>query len=205
MTVAGAEHWDGVYTSKPETTMSWYQRSASVSLDLIGKANLGADARVVDVGAGASTLVDDLLALGTENVVLVDVSEQALAITRSRLGAVSGVEYVTTSVLELDIGPVALWHDRALFHFLQDGADRRRYVEVAAKHVVAGGYAIVAAFAQDGPTYCSGLPTARYSDEQLAAEFAPHFSLVTARHEVHHTPDGREQNFTYVLLQRHDD
>jgi ubiquinone/menaquinone biosynthesis C-methylase UbiE len=202
--MADAEHWDDIYSTKPSESVSWYQEHSTVSLDLINRAGLGSRGRFVDVGAGASRLVDELLSLGLASAVLVDISQSALAVTRQRLGGIAPVEYIAGDVLELDSGPVDLWHDRALFHFLGDPTERKAYVEVASRHVVAGGHAVVAAFAEDGPEYCSGLPTQRYSDAELAAQFAPSFSLVTSRREVHVTPDGREQSFIYVLLQKAD-
>lgn len=201
--MGGADHWDGIYSTKPAESVGWYQEHATLSLDLIDRAGLDSRGRMVDVGAGASRLVDHVLtSLNPASIVLADISPRALAVTRQRLGDAATVEYVVGDVLELDIGPVDLWHDRALFHFLGDPADREAYVAVASRHVVPGGHAVVAAFAEDGPEYCSGLPTERYSAGQLAAQFAPRFSPVTSRREMHHTPDGRAQSFIYVLLQK---
>ena len=159
-------------------------------------------ARIIDVGAGSSTLVDELLDRGFGDISLVDVSGAALAATRARLGEPSGVEYLVGDALSLDTEPVDLWHDRAAFHFLVDSGDKSRYAAVMARHVRPGGYAVLATFAADGPEQCSGLPVSRYSPEALERLFTPEFRLVAARRDIHTTPSGAEQPFTWVLLRR---
>ena len=174
-----------------------------MSIDLISSSGLDKSGRIADVGAGASTLADDLVTRGYTSVVLVDISAAALELTSQRLaGSGAGVEYVVGDIFAADVGLVDLWHDRALFHFLTDPNDRARYVDAMFRHVRPGGYAVVATFAEDGPESCSGLPTLRYPVEELAACFAPRFSLVTSRREVHTKPAGGDQPFNYALMQR---
>jgi trans-aconitate methyltransferase len=194
-------HWDGVYGRSAVTEVSWFQREPAFSLRLIAAAGLGPDDAVIDVGGGASVLVDRLLEAGNRDVTVLDIAAGALAMSRSRLGdRADQVHWVTGDLL--DWRPdrrYGLWHDRAVFHFLTERADRDRYRSVLDGAVAAGGYAVVAAFAVDGPAHCSGLPTARYAPEDLAAEF-PAFRTVSTAREEHHTPAGRVQPFSWVLL-----
>jgi hypothetical protein len=196
------DHWDAVYSANPVDEVTWYQEIPAVSLDLIAAVGIGAHDRVIDVGSGASTLVDHLLGTGHLHVVLADVSAVALAATRERLGDQPAVSFVLGDVLDLEIGSVAMWHDRAVFHFIVDPEERLRYKVVMARHVARGGHAIVATFASDGPERCSGLPVTRHSVGEIAEFFSPEFSLVESRREIHRTPRGGEQSFSFALLRR---
>jgi 2-polyprenyl-3-methyl-5-hydroxy-6-metoxy-1,4-benzoquinol methylase len=196
-----AEHWAGVWASRGGTPPSWYEPTPVTSLRLVGPPAPGGS--VVDVGAGASSLVDHLLAAGWQHVTVLDIAEPAVAEVRARLADRAGVELVVADVLdwrpqrEYDV-----WHDRAVLHFLQEPAERRRYVELAAAAVRPGGALVLGTFAQDGPSSCSGLPTARYSAAELADLFLPHFRLEHAEHAEHRTPSGATQAFTWVVLRR---
>ena len=196
------EHWDDIYSTRPMDGLSWYQERADVSLELVAASGVARDGRIMDVGAGASRLADGLLADGYTSLVLVDISAAALDLTRSRLPESSGVELVVGDINRVDVGPVALWHDRATYHFLLEPNDQARYAAALIRHVMPGGHCIIATFAEDGPEICSGYPTRRYAADELASHFSPVFSLQAARREVHHTPDGREQPFNYVLMSR---
>jgi ubiquinone/menaquinone biosynthesis C-methylase UbiE len=202
MAANAAEQWDGIYSTTASDRLSWYQPHAAVSMELIAASGLAKASRVADVGAGTSRLADDLVASGYTSVVLVDVSSAALELTRQRLSGQPAVEYLIGDVAHVDIGMVDLWHDRALFHFLLGGNDRARYVDSMFRHIRPGGYAVIAAFAEDGPESCSGFPTMRYSAEELAASFVPEFVLRATRREIHTKPAGGQQSFNYVLLER---
>lgn len=198
-----AAHWDDVYGSRAVDEASWFQPSAATSVRLLRGPD-GLPGSVVDVGAGTSPLVDELLDLGCPDVTVLDVSEKALAVTRGRLGArAEEVTFVVADVLawhpdrEYDA-----WHDRAVFHFLTEPGQRAAYVETAARCVAPGGVAVLGVFAEDGPTRCSGLPTARFSPQDLAAEFDGLFTLEHAEREQHSTPGGAVQAFTWVRLRR---
>ncbi len=197
-------HWQKVYEAKPEDQVSWFQAHPTVSLALIGEAGLGADAKIIDVGGGASRLVDHLLAAGHGAITVLDIAPAALERARRRLGErADRVAWVVADVTGWT--PTArfdLWHDRAVFHFLIDAADRAAYGAVMAAAVPLGGHAIVATFAPDGPERCSGLLVRRYDAEGLAAEFAPHFESMGATTEDHLTPSGKVQRFQYVRLRR---
>ena len=199
------EHWQTVYRIRAADAVSWFRPHLDVSLELLARAGMHADSRVIDVGGGAATLVDDLLARGLRHVSVLDVSEQALAIARDRLGPRSQqVTWYAGDLLRVHL-PAAgfdLWHDRAVLHFLTDPADAARYTAIAADAVTDGGHAVIAGFAPDGPEWCSGLPVVRRSPEEIAALMAPAFELVESRNERHVTPAGDTQSFAYALLRR---
>ncbi|MDE3065086.1 MAG: class I SAM-dependent methyltransferase [Acidobacteriota bacterium] len=201
-TTGASALWDEVYAERAPTSVSWYQRTPAVSLRLITSL-ASPESPVVDVGAGASLLVDELLALGFSDLTLVDVSRVALDDDARRLGPGAPVAFVHSDVLEwAPATRYEVWHDRALFHFLTDPRDQRRYVEVTERAVVRGGHVVLGCFGEDGPTQCSGLPVARHSAADLAAIFAPGYSLEASEREVHHTPSGAVQSFTWVTLRR---
>jgi len=185
--------------------VSWFQATPSISLELIGRAAPNVSARVIDVGGGASTLVDGLLERGYTDITVLDVSDTALAKVRARLGdAASRVRWLSSDALtvELPDAHYDVWHDRAVFHFLIDRVDRDTYMTQVRRAVRPGGYVLIATFAEDGPMTCSGLPVARYSAESLRAEFDGGFELVENVHEQHRTPSGSLQPFVYCLFSR---
>ncbi|MGH8123178.1 MAG: class I SAM-dependent methyltransferase [Rudaea sp.] len=205
MNAARELHWDVVYREKTEAQTSWYRAHLDESLRLIDALVLPPDAPLLDVGGGRATLVDDLLARGFRDVTVLDLSVVALAEARRRLGAdADKVCWIAGDVgeTELPAARYALWHDRALFHFLIDAAERARYVAALARAVRTDGHALIATFAIDGAERCSGLPVRRYDEAGLAAEFAAAFELIDASRHVHLTPAGREQPFTYAVLRR---
>lgn len=199
-------HWQRVYTTKAIDAVSWYRPHLDRSLAFIDVLGLDHDAPIIDVGAGASTLVDDLLARGFRDLALNDIADAALAHTRTRLASTAAGARVACCVgditaLDLPQAHYALWHDRAVFHFLTDAAQRDAYVAQATRSVRGGGHLLVATFAVDGPERCSGLPVQRYDADALAAVFAPQFNRIDDAREQHPTPFGTTQSFQYVLLQ----
>lgn len=195
-------HWDDVYTRKAADEVSWFQPEATVSLELIASARLPLTAAIVDVGAGASTLVDGLRALGYSDITLLDVAEHALALTRARL-ADSTIHYEVADVTTWQPRRrYALWHDRAAFHFLTSEGDREAYRSVLAHAVPSGGQVVIATFAEDGPERCSGLPIRRYSATALAAEFSSLLKPLETRLQSHRTPANAEQRFVFVRFER---
>ncbi len=194
-------HWDEVYSANPATGVSWYQREARVSLDLIARV-AGPDAAVFDVGGGASTLVDGQLDRGYRDLTVLDIAAGALDAARARLGGrAADVTWIAADVLRHPFVPrrVDVWHDRAVFHFLTSAADRRTYVAQVSRAVRPGGHVIVATFSSDGPLQCSGLDVCRYTPEALHAEFGGSFQLLDKVLEDHVTPGGRRQRFQYCL------
>lgn len=197
-------HWEHVYSNRATDQVSWYQSHPTVSLDLIRSTGLPLEGRILDVGAGASVLVDCLLDAGFHRPAVLDVSGAALAVARRRLGArAEAVEWYEQDVLDFDPSHgFDLWHDRAVFHFLTDPGDRERYRRVLARALVPGGYVVVGTFAADGPLRCSGLEVARYDAPALVAEFGNDYEQVSNLRDVHLTPAGAEQAFTFCVLRR---
>ena len=199
------EHWERVYSSKATDAVSWYQEHADHSLRLIEQTGLSQSAALIDVGGGASTLVDDLLARGYNNIAVLDLSLAALEAAQRRLGArAQAVEWLEADITKaaLPVHAYDLWHDRAVFHFLTAPEDRQAYVQTVLRSVKPGGHVIVATFAEDGPLQCSGLPVMRYNSTQLHAEFGDAFTLVVHQREAHHTPFGTTQQFTYCYCRK---
>ncbi len=202
---ARCEHWQSIYGSRGAEALSWYRPHLEVSLELLRAAGLSAASRLIDIGGGASTLVDDLLDLGVRNLTVLDISSRALALAQERLGSRAVlVRWIAEDLLAraLPVSGFDFWHDRAVLHFLSEPAELAAYAQVAAEAVAPGGHALIAGFAPNGPQRCSGLPVTRRSPEQIAALLAPAFSLLQTRTECHRTPSGAEQWFAYALLRR---
>lgn len=203
MSAEAMQHWDGVYATRAPADVSWFQPRPTTSLRLLTALG-GPAAGVIDVGAGTSTLADELLALGWSDVTVLDVSAQALAVVTTRLATRrSGVQSVVADLIEWEPQrSYDLWHDRALLHFLVDREDRLQYVQTAARAVRPGGHLVLGVFAEDAPTSCSGLPAARFTTVELEALFAEVFELRHAEREEHLTPAGVVQPFGWVVLRR---
>lgn len=200
--MARQAHWQHVYTSKAEGEVSWFQDIPAVSVDLIGTV-AGPGSAVVDIGGGASRLVDRLIADGY-CVTVVDIAEAGLATARTRIGkAAQEVDWVVADVTRWrPQRSFDVWHDRAAFHFLVDAAERQAYAEVMAAAVRIGGYAVVGTFAADGPQRCSGLPVCRYDASGLEAQFREHFQRVTDLRHDHVTPSGAVQPFQFCVFKK---
>ena len=197
-----SEHWNEVYTRKAATDVSWFQPEATLSLELIRAAGLPPTAAILDVGAGASTLVDGLVADGYSDITLLDIAPSALAATRSRVGD-ARVQYEIADVTTWQAKrSYDLWHDRAVFHFLTSESDRDAYRSVLSHAVPCGGHVVIATFADDGPQRCSGLPVQRYSASELVNEFGSLLSPMDTRRQSHVTPGGSEQRFVFVRFRR---
>lgn len=200
-------HWENVYTIKSENEVSWFQEHAGMSLKLIEQTGVSKSAQIIDVGGGASTLVDDLLDKGYGNLTVLDLSGAALEAAKRRLRAkAQRVRWLEANILEAALPEQAydIWHDRAVFHFLTKPQERKAYVEVVLRSVKPGGHVIVATFAEDGPEKCSGLPVMRYSADQLHGEFGAPFDLLGKEREEHHTPAGVIQRFVYCFCRKMD-
>jgi SAM-dependent methyltransferase len=196
-------HWEAIYRAKQPHQLSWFQAEPRTSVDLIRRAVPDVNAAIIDVGGGASTLVDRLLSVGYRRLTILDLAPSALEAARRRLGQGAGdVTWMEADVLTADLPPghFDLWHDRAVFHFLTAAADRARYVEQVRTALRPGGHVLVATFAADGPTRCSGLPVVRYAAAALAEEFGEGFRLITSAREEHVTPSGVVQAFIYALF-----
>jgi ubiquinone/menaquinone biosynthesis C-methylase UbiE len=198
------DHWETVYRTKPTDQVSWFQRRADTSIRLIEATGMGHAAPIIDVGSGASHLVDNLWGEGFRQLHVLDISAAALKTTQQRLGKgiADAIQWQVGDVLthELPKQHFLIWHDRAVFHFLTQPTQQQQYIEQVRHALQPGGYVIIATFAEDGPERCSGLPVQRYSVELLAATFGSDFELVHAERETHRTPQGNEQKFIYCVL-----
>ncbi|NOQ87701.1 MAG: methyltransferase domain-containing protein [Gammaproteobacteria bacterium] len=198
------DHWEHIYSDKKSTEVSWYQQNPEYSLELIEATGVDKLARIIDIGGGASTLVDFLLAAGYQNLSVLDIArsaiEQAMARLDQQADMVEWIEHDITSFKAAE--PFDVWHDRAVFHFLTDADDRLSYVKTMFDALKPGAHAIVATFNLDGPEKCSGLDIVRYSPETLSAIFGVRFQLVETRTEKHKTPSGTSQSFVYCRFLR---
>jgi SAM-dependent methyltransferase len=196
-----ADYWDHRYASIGDTNVSWYQDEPAVSLELIGRAS-DHTLSVVDVGGGASRLVDHLLEAGFRDLTVVDLSQEALNAAYHRVGE-APVTWVVSDVRDWQPDRTFdIWHDRAAYHFLTDEADQQAYWQLVRDSVPHGGHVIVATFAEDGPEQCSGLPITRYSEQALAQAMGEGFTTLDTRREEHVTPTGGTQSFVWLLAER---
>jgi 2-polyprenyl-3-methyl-5-hydroxy-6-metoxy-1,4-benzoquinol methylase len=196
-------HWEKVYTSKEPSDVSWYQPHLRLSLELIERSGISQQDHIIDVGGGASTLVDDLLNRGYRNITVLDVSAQAIDISKRRLGhAATKIEWVVDDATHATLakGHYRLWHDRAVFHFLTNAEDRQSYISQIHHALRPDGFVVISTFSLDGPRKCSGLEVCRYSAETLLVELGDGFQLVESRSENHLTPSNATQAFIYCLF-----
>jgi len=194
------DHWEKIYTDKAPNAVSWYRPHLEKSLELIEQWAPGKSASIIDVGGGESTLVDDLVARGYENVTVLDISQAAIDVSRKRLGAASQhVFWLAADITRVELGIAAydVWHDRAVFHFLIAASDREAYVSQVLRAVRRGGHVIVSTFAPEGPMKCSGLDVMRYDADSLRMEFGERFRFIESFTELHDTPFGTVQQFLY--------
>ncbi len=195
--------WDDVYRERADTDVSWYEARPDTSLRLIEETGVSRVAGVVDVGGGASRLVDTLLEQGYTDLTVLDLSPTALSRAAERLPQDAPVTWVTGDILDWHPDRrFALWHDRAAFHFLTDPSDQERYVALVSQALEPGGFAVIGTFALNGPERCSGLPVTRYDAAALARRLGPEFELVRSLDQAHQTPGGTTQNFHYGVLRR---
>ena len=196
-------HWENVYTTKTPDQVSWYRPHLELSRSLIEEAGRGVSASIIDVGGGESSLVDDLLARGYQNITVLDISHTAIEVTKKRLKeAADRVRWITADVTKVELEPSAydVWHDRAVFHFLASRTQRATYVNTVRDAVKQGGHVIVSTFGPEGPKKCSGLDVVRYDAESLHDQFGTRFRLVESLKELHQTPFGTAQQFVYCVF-----
>lgn len=196
-------HWEGVYATKAENALSWYQRHSSQSLAYVTAAASWASP-IIDVGGGASTLVDDLLERGYADLTVLDIAATGLAKAKVRLGQqASRVNWIVADIRRWHPPRLyEVWHDRAVFHFLTTADDQDAYISALQAGTRPGAWVIMATFAPDGPEKCSGLPVQRYSSRGLASRLGAPFILMDEAVETHNTPSGNEQRFCYTILRR---
>ena len=194
------EHWERIYSTKAPDQVSWYCPHLNASLDLIARTSVSRDAAIIDVGGGESTLVDDLMAKGYENISVLDISQVAIDASKARLGRdANKVRWINADItgIEFERSQFDVWHDRAVFHFLTASADRGAYVRQVARAVKPAGHVIIGAFGPEGPDRCSGLDVVRYDADSLHDEFGRRFRLLESSKQLHQTPFGTVQQFLY--------
>jgi len=193
-------HWDKVYKAKAPDAVSWYRPHLETSLALIDQTAAEPSSAIIDVGGGESTLVDDLLSRGYQNITVLDISETAIDVCKTRMGALAdAIHWLVADVTLAELEPDAydVWHDRAVFHFLTGIDQRAAYVRSVARSVKSGGHVIVSTFGPEGPAKCSGLDVVRYNANSLHDQFGVRFRLVESSLEIHRTPFGATQQFLY--------
>ena len=203
--MAGKAHWEDVYTQKRPDEVSWFLETATQSLDLINAIAPQPSDAIIDVGGGASRLVDALLAAGFSDLSILDLSAAALKAAQDRLGdKASRVQWIEADITQIELAPARydIWHDRAVFHFMTTKEQRDAYKRNLTNALRPSGHVIIATFAENGPEKCSGLPVQRYSVEALSAELGPDFTLIKSCREAHRTPWGSVQEFIYCLFKR---
>lgn len=196
-------HWENVYSTKQTTEVSWFEAEPTTSLNLL-EHMLPQGGKIIDVGGGASFLVDRLVSKGNWDVTVLDISSTAIEHSKRRLGdAESKFSWICADITETkQLKTYDVWHDRAVFHFLTNPIDRQAYLDRLNESLSSGGYFIVATFAPDGPEKCSGLPVCRYSPEELEATLGCAFRIVTSSHHNHLTPSAKTQRFTLAVFQK---
>jgi ubiquinone/menaquinone biosynthesis C-methylase UbiE len=204
MTENRQAHWQDVYSKKGENKVSWFQESPTPSLELIDRIGATAASSIIDVGGGASRLVDHLVDRGYNDITVLDLADAALQTAKARLGShADRVHWIAAdATIWQPEKAYDIWHDRAAFHFLTEECDRVAYIERLRRGLKIGGHAIIATFALDGPEKCSGLPVIRYDSQRLGHVLGPGFQLVEARSDVHATPWKSDQSFQFSVFRR---
>lgn len=193
-------HWEKVYRTKAPDAVSWYLPHLETSLALVKRTGASLTSSIIDVGGGESTLADDLVKRGYQNVTVLDISETAINVSKRRMGeAADHVHWLVADVLAMELKPIAfdVWHDRAVFHFLTTTEQRLAYVRNVARSLKRGGHVIVSTFGPEGPRKCSGLEVMRYDADSLHDQFGARFRLIESSQELHETPQGATQQFLY--------
>jgi len=199
------EHWEEIYKSRSSDKVSWFAPHLNLSLELILNSTTSKDSKIIDVGGGASTLADDLINKGYENITILDISGDALKVSRKRLGVLSNsATWLEGNITEIKLPGqfYDLWHDRAVFHFLTSSQDRKKYVRNLNVSLKPKGTVIIATFSLKGPEKCSGLDVIRYDPETLQAELGKNYRLIKSKEEPHQTPSGTNQEFIYCMFKR---
>jgi ubiquinone/menaquinone biosynthesis C-methylase UbiE len=200
-----SNHWEEIYSTKSANQVGWYSPHLETSLSWISDLKLSANDPIIDVGGGASTLVDDLLNLGYKKLTVLDLAEKAIRVTKQRLGEPSKTVtwlHGDATEIKLPLNYYFLWHDRAVFHFFIDAEKQQKYRDAMLRAIMLGGYLIIGAFSKEAPPKCSGLPVHRYTADLLCEKLGDEFKLIRHQKEMHRTPSGVEQSYVYCLFRR---
>ncbi len=202
------EHWDEIYAALDVDELTWYEEIPEPSIKLLSKCHINKDASILDVGAGASTFVDYLIDQGFSNIIATDISEIALNKLKERLGKekASSVRWIVDDITQpihiQNLRNIAVWHDRAVLHFLLEENQQNKYLSTLKKVIRKGGYVIIAAFSLEGAKKCSGLNVKNYDQYMLAKFLGEDFSLLEYFDYIHHMPSGEPRSYIYTLFQK---
>lgn len=197
------EHWQSVYSSKSFQEVGWFQAQHEVSIEFINNSGIVKDARILDVGSGATTLLDDLLKEGYSNIIAMDISASALAVSKQRLGDLITWEIADiTHPLKIEENSIDLWHDRAVLHFFTSNIEKQGYLENLKRVVKKGGFVIIETFSPEGAAQCSGLDLQRYDEKMLEQLLSLEFELIQFKRHLHSTPSGSERPYISTLFKR---
>lgn len=198
------DHWQNVYDKKNENEVSWYQKSPKLSLEFVKSLNLSLDAEIIDIGAGESRLVDNLIELGFVNLTVLDISSKSIEKTKKRLGLKSKlVNWIVSDINNFNpTKKYDLWHDRAAFHFLKDSEEIYNYVKLVKSSLHNQGNLIIATFSENGPLKCSGLEVSRYSENSISDLFNNDFELIKSQKSIHKTPFSTSQEFLFSKFKK---
>ena len=198
------DHWQNVYDKKNENEVSWYQKSPKLSLEFVKSLNLSLDAEIIDIGAGESRLVDNLLEMGFVNLSVLDISSKSIEKTKKRLGLKSNlVNWIVSDINNFNPSKkYDLWHDRAAFHFLKDSVEIDNYVKLVKSSLHNQGDLIIATFSENGPLKCSGLEVSRYSENSISDLFNDDFELIKSQKSIHKTPFSTSQEFLFSQFKK---
>lgn len=198
------DHWQNVYDKKNENEVSWYQKSPKLSLEFVKSLNLSLDAEIIDIGAGESRLVDNLLEMGFVNLSVLDISSKSIEKTKKRLGLKSKlVNWIVSDINNFNpTKKYDLWHDRAAFHFLKDSVEIDNYVKLVKSSLHNQGNLIIATFSENGPLKCSGLEVSRYSENSISDLFNNDFELIKSQKSIHKTPFSTSQEFLFSKFKK---
>ena len=198
------DHWQNVYDKKNENEVSWYQKSPKLSLEFVKSLNLSLDAEIIDIGAGESRLVDNLLEMGFVNLSVLDISSKSIEKTKKRLGLKSKlVNWIVSDINNFNpTKEYDLWHDRAAFHFLKDSVEIDNYVKLVKSSLHNQGNLIIATFSENGPLKCSGLEVSRYSENSISDLFNNDFELIKSQKSIHKTPFSTSQEFLFSKFKK---
>ena len=198
------DHWQNVYDKKNENEVSWYQKSPKLSLEFVKSLNLSLDAEIIDIGAGESRLVDNLLEMGFVNLSVLDISSKSIEKTKKRLGLKSKlVNWIISDINNFNpTKKYDLWHDRAAFHFLKDSVEIDNYVKLVKSSLHNQGNLIIATFSENGPLKCSGLEVSRYSENSISDLFNNDFELIKSQKSIHKTPFSTSQEFLFSKFKK---
>ena len=198
------DHWENIYKTKSENKVSWFQKKPNKSIELIKSLDLESNSKIIDVGAGESRLVDNLIILGFKNITLLDISLNSLEKSKVRLGSEANlINWINSDIILFNpTESYNLWHDRATFHFLKESSSINKYVELASNAIKSGGYLIISTFSKNGPLKCSGLEIKQYDKSLMINLFGKYFDLISSEKNEHDTPFNTKQEFIFNLLKR---